>query len=138
MTSKTTVAQKCSAAIEIRKYYLPADILTWVGARDACASKKTPPGAISLAVQIMFPQILWHIFGIDLEMRKRTYQEVRHTCCCENKFAQIWKLILWFYWHLELIWKWEKAPLCKQKLYKSLLAWNKISRLKIVRMSLRF
>ena len=44
LTSKTTVAQKCSAVMEIRKYHLRTngrtDRQTWVGARDACASKK--------------------------------------------------------------------------------------------------
>ena len=38
-TSKTTVAQKCSGAMEIQKYDGPTNGLTWVGARDTCVSK---------------------------------------------------------------------------------------------------
>ena len=50
-SSKTTVAQKCSGAMEIQKYDQPTngrtnrrtdqrtDGLTWVGARDTCLSK---------------------------------------------------------------------------------------------------
>ena len=37
--SKTTVAQKCSGAMEIQKCDGPTDGLTWVGARDTCVSK---------------------------------------------------------------------------------------------------
>ena len=44
MTSKTTVAQKCSGLMEIQKYHRRTDqrtdLLTWVGARDTCMSKK--------------------------------------------------------------------------------------------------
>ena len=40
---QTTVAQKCSAAMETRKYdqltYRRTDRLTWVGAGDTCVSK---------------------------------------------------------------------------------------------------
>ena len=37
--SKTTVAQKCSGAMEIQKYDGSTNGLTWVGARDTCVSK---------------------------------------------------------------------------------------------------
>ena len=44
MASKTAVAQKCSGAMEIQKYHGLTDrrtyLLTWVGARDTCVSKK--------------------------------------------------------------------------------------------------
>ena len=40
LTSKMTVAQKCSAAMAIQKCYLPTDRQTWIGVRDTFASKK--------------------------------------------------------------------------------------------------
>ena len=39
-SSKTTVAHKCSGAMEIQKYDQLTDGLTWVGARDTCVSKQ--------------------------------------------------------------------------------------------------
>ena len=102
LTSKTTVAQKCSAAIEIQKYDQPTELLTWVGARDSCVSKNettSSPTRVLLKKKIITSWCLnWH----SIEQWS-AYLEVECKLFCSQNFNTF---------------------LLQPKLQKSIMAWQ--------------